>query len=80
MKHIYTRFPCCGQLPTDAMLTRTLTHCLRALLADPAKNIQLLVNLTAAASEIRRRDLDPGYVAARITELAAAWDGHGDVL
>jgi hypothetical protein len=69
-------------IPTasDAMLTRTLTHCLRALLTDPATNIQLLVNLCDAANEIQRRDLDPQYVAGRIAELAAAWDGHGDVL
>jgi hypothetical protein len=83
MNHTYTRLPCCGQTiqdASDAVLTRTLTHCLRALLADPHKNIQLLVNLREAAQEIERRDIGPEYVAGRIRTLGRAWDDGQDIL
>lgn len=62
------------------MLTRTLTHCLRAILANPEKNIQLLVNLSEVLQEVQRRDLDPAYVSGRIKTLAAVWDAGEDTL
>lgn len=80
MRHVYTRMSCCGQEASDAMLTRTLTHCLRAILADPHKNIQLLVNLGDVSKEIQQRDIDPGYVAERVKQLSAAWDAGQDFL
>ncbi len=80
MNHIYTRFGQTIQTASDAMLTRTLTHCLRAILADPHKNIRLLANLREAAQEIERRDMGPEYVAGRIRTLSRAWDDGEDVL
>jgi hypothetical protein len=82
MKHIFTRFPCCGrtlQESGDWQVTRTLAHCIRAVFKNPEKNIRLLWWICECMNEIEKREsIDEDALSARMKLLWETWDRGED--